>query len=636
MNNEKDKNKKRTLKEDVAMIVRGYKTLYKIDKNFLIFPPLTSLINSLFPFVNLFMSTKILMELTGERDLKYLLIYAVITVALNLILSVITRFMQAKRNIYLNNWWNKFELFFADTNNNMQYEHLENPDTWTLRDKIGRAQNDFWAGLAKLYWVSGDLIFNLSTIIFSISLTVGMFVLRADGDFTGIAGFVNSPYSAVIILGVIFLNAGVGMWCGTNQTEELNAAWSDLSDIYRLLGYYFKSAQDFVFGMDIRIYNQSPIIMKEGKKVIENAVCMRSVERIFNKFGSIRIVLDKAVNIIIFIYVGIKAYIGVFGIGLFLQYTGCISEFVRGVSGFIQTIADLRCNNIYLKDVFDYINMPNDMYQGTLPVEKRRDGEYEIEFHSVSFKYPGTDTYALKNLSMKLRIGQKLAVVGQNGSGKTTMIKLLCRLYDPTEGEITLNGVDIKKYKYDQYMDIFSVVFQDFNLFAFTLGQNIAASVEYDSETAEKCLNLAGFGERLKTLPKGLDTPLYKDFEEDGVEISGGEAQKIALARALYKDAPFVVLDEPTAALDPIAEFEVYTKFNEIVGGKTAIYISHRLSSCRFCDDIAVFHEGELIQRGSHDALTADAGGKYYELWNAQSRYYAENKEAEICCQQLV
>lgn len=269
--------------------------------------------------------------------------------------------------------------------------------------------------------------------------------------------------------------------------------------------------------------------------------------------------------------------------------------------------------------------MPNNMYYGTLTTEKRADNEYEIEFHNVSFKYPGTDIYALKNLNLKFNIGQRMAVVGMNGSGKTTMIKLLCRLYDPTDGEITLNGINIKKYEYDEYLNIFSVVFQDFKLFSFTLGQNVAASLNYDSAQAEKCLAMAGFKDRMNTMPKGLDSPLYKDFEEDGVEISGGEAQKIALARALYKDAPFIVLDEPTAALDPVAEFEIYSKFNEIIGDKTAVYISHRLSSCRFCDDIAVFHEGELIQRGSHDALLADKDGKYCELWNAQAQYYTEN-----------
>jgi ATP-binding cassette subfamily B protein len=210
-----------------------------------------------------------------------------------------------------------------------------------------------------------------------------------------------------------------------------------------------------------------------------------------------------------------------------------------------------------------------------------------------------------------------------NGSGKTTMIKLLCRLYDPSEGEITLNGIDVRKYDYTEYMSVFSVVFQDFKLFSFGLGQNVAANTVYDEQKAADALNKTGFGDRLSALPKGLETPLYKDYEENGVEISGGEAQKIALARALYKDAPFIILDEPTSALDPIAEYEIYSKFDEITGGKTAVYISHRLSSCRFCDDIAVFHEGQLIQRGNHETLLADVSGKYYELWNAQAQYYA-------------
>ncbi|MCL2285030.1 MAG: ABC transporter ATP-binding protein, partial [Firmicutes bacterium] len=222
-------------------------------------------------------------------------------------------------------------------------------------------------------------------------------------------------------------------------------------------------------------------------------------------------------------------------------------------------------------------------------------------------------------LSINFRIGQRLAVVGMNGSGKTTMIKLLCRLYDPTEGEITLNGIDIRKYRFHEYMAIFSVVFQDFGLFDFTLAQNVATSAKPDFARVTECLDKAGFD--MKGME--LDSYLYKGYDENGIEISGGEAQKIALARALYKNAPFIVLDEPTAALDPIAEYEIYSKFNEIVGEKTAIYISHRLSSCRFCDDIAVFDKGKLVQRGSHDRLVADAKGKYHELWNAQAQYYA-------------
>ena len=264
------------------------------------------------------------------------------------------------------------------------------------------------------------------------------------------------------------------------------------------------------------------------------------------------------------------------------------------------------------------------MYQGSLTVEKRDDNEYYVEFRDVSFKYPGSDVWALRHVNLKFKVGEKLAVVGMNGSGKTTFIKLLCRLYDPAEGEILLNGVNIKKYNYDEYMSVFSVVFQDYRLFAFTLGQNVAARTDYDEERVKHCLHQAGFKERLETLPNGTETYLFKNYDKNGVEFSGGETQKIALARALYKDAPFIILDEPTAALDPVSEYEVYSNFNRISGEKTAIYISHRLASCRFCDKIAVFDHGEIIQRGSHDELVADKNGKYYELWHAQAQYYTE------------
>ena len=325
----------------------------------------------------------------------------------------------------------------------------------------------------------------------------------------------------------------------------------------------------------------------------------------------------------------LKALFGAFGVGSIIQYAGSLLQLSEGVSQVMGEFAFLDANTRALAEYFAFLDLPNVKYQGTLPVEKRAfcdsgDNEYEIEFRNVSFRYPSAEKDALRNVSMKLRIGERLAVVGMNGSGKTTFIKLLCRLYDPTEGEILLNGVDIKKYNYDEYMSIFSVVFQDFKLFSFSLAQNVAASVNYDRNKVEQCLGEAGFGERLRRLPEGVDTCLYRDFDERGVEISGGEAQKIALARALYKDAPFIVLDEPTAALDPVAEAEVYSKFNEIVRDKTAIYISHRLSSCRFCDDIIVFDDGQIVQRGSHDALVADESGKYRELWYAQAQYYAK------------
>ena len=311
----------------------------------------------------------------------------------------------------------------------------------------------------------------------------------------------------------------------------------------------------------------------------------------------------------------------------FLLYFTAVGNFTTWVTGILKGFGELHQFSLELSSVRSYIEAPEPFrMEGGKAIEPDTSLPYTLELRDVSFRYPNTETWALRHVNMKFQVGSRLAVVGENGSGKTTFIKLLCRLYDPTQGEILLNGIDIRKYSYRQYIDLFSVVFQDFQLLAFPLGQNVAAAVEADKGRAARCLEMAGFGKRLAALPQGLETPLYKEFDESGVQVSGGEAQKIALARALYKDAPFVVLDEPTAALDPVAEMEVYENFDKIVGDKTAVYISHRLSSCRFCDDIAVFDHGHIVQQGSHDALV-EAPGKYQELWHAQAQYYAKQEK---------
>ena len=259
-----------------------------------------------------------------------------------------------------------------------------------------------------------------------------------------------------------------------------------------------------------------------------------------------------------------------------LKYVSAINRLSTSIGYLFQHVNDIKANTPFIEDYLAYLDIPRKMYQGTLPIEKRAfceggDYNYKIEFKDVSFKYPGSEDYALRHLSVTFNIGERLAVVGRNGSGKTTFIKLLCRLYDPTEGRILLNGVDISKYDYDEYMRVFTVVFQDFRLFGFKLSENVAAGLDIDEGNCRSCLENVGFGDKLAELPEGLETYLYKNFDKNGIEISGGEAQKIALARALYKNAPFIILDEPTAALDPISEAAIYEQFNGIVGNKTAV-----------------------------------------------------------------
>ena len=253
---------------------------------------------------------------------------------------------------------------------------------------------------------------------------------------------------------------------------------------------------------------------------------------------------------------------------------------------------------------------------------------YEFEFKNVSFKYPRAEKYALKNLNLKLKAGERLAVVGLNGAGKSTFIKLLLRLYEPTEGQILLNGVDISTYNLESYFNVFAPVFQDINLFALTFAENV--SMESHDQTnlslVEEYTKNSGLEEKLNNLPNGLNTQMLKIIYDDGIDMSGGEKQKLALARALYKNSPVVVLDEPTSALDAIAESKLYQEFDKLIGGKTAVYISHRLSSTQFCNNVAMFMEGKMIEYGTHDSLMAQ-GGEYAKMFKIQSQYYIDEME---------
>ena len=614
------------LKEDMKALKRGFAVVHEIQPGIIILNIACAVFEALTPFVNLYLSAEILNELSGEKNTRTLALLVLLTVGLNLLAQLLkqalTRFISVRTALFER----KFVMHLNKKILTTDYANVENSDTHMKRQRIDEMRNMNGGGVWHLIYSARNTVRNLFVIVFAALMTHKIFFvsdIAGEGVFYNI---VNSPVVSVTLLAVIVLNVFLTMYFNSSATKKNYALMDKILPFNRIFGYIVNQyVSTYSAGKDIRIYDQKDMVLEESTAAIDDIKeIMDGFERNHFANSNVNSAISVAISCLVYLFVGIKALAGAFLVGNIVKYVGSISQFISGFSEFMGGFTELRNNNECLKAYFDFIDIPDSLYHGTLTTEKRADNEYEIEFCDVSFKYPGTDTYALKNLNLKLNIGQRMAVVGQNGSGKTTMIKLLCRLYDPTEGEITLNGIDIKKYDYDEYMGIFSVVFQDFRLFSFTLGQNVAASVDYDGDKAGKCLDMAGLGGRLGEMPKGLETPLYKDFEEEGVEISGGEAQKIALARALYKDAPFIVLDEPTAALDPIAEFEIYSKFNEIVGDKTAIYISHRLSSCRFCDDIAVFDGGELVQRGSHDALLADVGGKYHELWNAQAQYYSE------------
>lgn len=613
-------------KKDILTIKRGLSVVHEVQPWLLLTQSICAAFEAVFPFINIYMSALILDELAGRKSLKALIVLVTATICSNLTTQLIIRALNHVINIKTALFGRYYEMTISKKILRMDYENVENPTIHTLRQKINEFRNMDAGGIWRLIRSFNEFIKSTFAITFSVILTYSVFTLTSNNADNAFLSFIASPVSSIILLLMIATSVLFSMFNNATVSKKIFMMMNGFIPFNRIFDYYVdKYIGSYHAGKDIRIYNQKNLIVKESMSLFGDVEkSLNDISKVHRHYGNLISIFSICISSLVYIYVGLKALSGLFGVGSIVKYVGSINEFIKGFSSFMNNLTTLRTNNQYLQVYFDFIDLPDVKYHGTLPVEKRNDNEYEIEFRNVSFQYPSSNIFVLKNISLKLHIGERLSVAGMNGSGKTTFIKLLCRLYDPTEGEILLNGIDIKKYDYEEYTSIFSVVFQDFKLFSFSLGQNVATEIEFDKEKAKDCLIKVGFEERLKAMENGLGTPLYKDFEETGVEISGGEAQKIALARALYKDAPFIVLDEPTASLDPIAEFEIYSKFNEIVGTKTAIYISHRLSSCRFCDDIAVFHEGQIIQRGSHDELIQDGNGKYHELWYAQAQYYNE------------
>lgn len=601
------------LKEHIRIYYRGLKQFYSYAPRYFISHSIGDFLAAVTPYVPVYFSAKLIDALAEGQSVDTLALYAGLTVGLTFLLHLISRYLSAVDSKTSNDIHRQEQWAYSEKAMSMAYESIEDRDTALLKARIAK-ESQFGYNMWYLRSCFSQFIFSFTKIATSLILSVSFFAID------------SIPISMKLTLAAVLALTIVSNILTTAKVSKLyNDFYS--SDTTVGINILIEKFDDYIMhyssGKDIRLYGMGDGLAERiadfnGSWYYENI-------RVSNRAALVRIpvkFIERLLQLTLYTVLIYGALKGDVSVGSIAKYVSCVTMLLGAVTTLITSVQKTLLNNTFLERYFSYFDIPNNMYQGSLTVEKRDDREYYVEFRNVSFKYPNSDAYALKNVNLKFTVGEKLAVVGENGSGKTTFIKLMCRLYDPSEGEILLNGVDIRKYEYNEYMSIFSVVFQDFHLFAFTLGQNVAASSKYDEERVKLCLEQAGFGDRLAEMPEGIETYLYRDFDDSGVEISGGESQKIAIARALYKDAPFIILDEPTAALDPLAEYEVYSKFNEIAGDRTSIYISHRLASCRFCDKIAVFDHGNVVQTGSHDELLDDESGKYHELWTAQAQYY--------------
>lgn len=435
-----------------------------------------------------------------------------------------------------------------------------------------------------------------------------------------------------VSLYMIFVVAGFGLlsyWSIDQAAKREKELTNDsVAPQLRKKQYFNRISRDFSFGKDIRLYHVQSKLMqtqRELEETLHENVC--AARNGWLKSGIFTTTLELLREGLMYLGLIVSILKGSLGIGDFTLYVGCVRQFAQTFHNVMSVYARMRqCS----REVNDYRTLNEYIdQQESAGSEVSREQDYEIRFEDVSFAYPGTEEFSLKHMNLTITPEQKLAIVGLNGAGKTTFVKLLLRLYEPTEGTIYLNGVDIRTYNIENYYQLFAPVFQDMECYAFSLAENVSMRTEEntDRQRVVRCLCEAGLGNKLDEWERGIDTPILKILHNDGVLLSGGERQKMALARALYKNAPIVILDEPTAALDAMAESRMYEDFDHLVDGKMAVYISHRLASTRFCDVIALFHEGELTEYGTHDALMKE-NGRYAELFCMQAQYYGPAESA--------
>ncbi len=578
-------------------------------------------VDAIQPFVRILVAPLIIDELLGQRRISQMVLYVTVISVTGFLLSLTGSILQCQ----LDNYDEKFKNYFSE----MMCKHVMELDFQLTEDK--KALDQIELARTGMDWYSGGV-----HGLFSEALGILSAIIRIAGVVTLIA--VHAPMLFLLVLAML----GVHIYSNYKVSRLEIYFHKQLAKVNRAFSYLGYDLVNIRYGKDIRLYGAQEMMVNRWEQYSVDSLNHWKAEgdgELHYAYFSVAAGVIR--DFCMYLYLGIRVITGHISIGTFSQMLSACGELENSLYALSGGFNEISKRSNYAYEFVKFMDYPAAIEKGNRPVSE---GAHTIEFRDVSFSYPKTDVQVLSHVNLILHPGEHLSVVGLNGAGKTTFVKLLCRLYDPTEGDILLDGVSIREYDYEQYMNLFSPVFQDFKLFAFSIKENITMTEEQEhaAGTTGSCADglhdkpsggdsapaldtlfaQVGLSEKINSLERGAETMLFKSFDKEGIEPSGGEQQKLAIARALYKRSPVVILDEPTAALDPVAEYEIYRQFHSLVGGKTAIYISHRLSSCRFCDRIAVFSGGRIAEYGTHEELEAVDGGIYAEMFAAQAQYY--------------
>lgn len=541
----------------------------------------------------------IINELTGEKRVSILLTYIGIIAAIPFVQSVII----SSLNVYLNRLR---YLFMIEVKTNfirhcadMDLETMENPDVQILKERAEETTSD-----------ALNIFENLSGLM---SAVISLILC------TSIISMFNSLMLLIVIV-VVTIDFFNNKWI-SQKNYTMNLEISKFNRYGWPIVNYFA---DLKYAKDMRLYNLKEYFIKLYREKRNEANEIAVKNSVHQRNSSILGAIVAGIQTIaLYSYIIYQVILNNLEVGSMTIYLNAISQFSNSLINISHQYINLSTVGLRVKELIEFMQIPIKNYNSgnKVPVF---DKDSIIEFKNVSFKYPGSDKYALRNLNITIRGNEKLCIVGANGSGKTTFIKLLTRLYIPSEGEILLNGTNISDYDYLLYNKLFSAVFQDFSLFNISLGENIVMADKFDEQRLMYAVNESGLNPVVNSNKKGYDTIIYKWYDQEAIEPSGGEGQRIAIARALYHGRSIYILDEPTAALDPMAEYEIYTQFNGMIKNKCAILISHRLSAVQLVDKVAVFHNGKVVEYGTHSELYSK-GGMYTEMFDKQAQFYREN-----------
>lgn len=602
---------------------RLLKMLHQLDHRAIAVSVSAALLEAFSFYAGLIFSSKIIDALLVQTW-KWAAIYSAGLLLLSLLCGLLQNHLSKAMAVTYQMLYTDLKICMRKKALSMSFEQFENPEV-TKKIHLAERTIDMYGGLEEVLYLYQQLFHCIVSVVTAVSMIISMCFARGEMSKGSVVVSAGSFFVAVcLVMRATVISSGKFL-------KQQNAIYSEHGDAEEGLSYYMDQLYgnpeankvSHLYQMKEMLLSNFNGFLKESSGLYKR---MRTVRRKQELTGQ---GISALFTLYAYMFILIKIEGKAISIGSFSKYAGAMTRFMNDMTTIVWTNGELARKCEFLQGLLDFMEMEEERKGNALPLQSGSQAVYEIAFQDVSFHYPGCETPVLKHISCKIDASKKTAVVGKNGAGKTTFIKLLCGLYQPTEGKITLNGIDIREYDPEAYLKLFGVVFQDFELFAFPVGENIAASDSWEEERVWECLKKAGADKAVQQMPKKLETILSAENEE-GAGVSGGEKQKLAIARALYKDAAIMILDEPTAALDPLSEYEIYRQFDEMVKGKTSLFITHRMSSCRFCDDIIVFDSGEIVERGSHEVLLKERK-LYAQLWNAQANYYQDKEEGTLC-----